>query len=159
MTMDRRKVRAARLRRSAILAGSLLSLSACGPVEDALGFEFTVEEVASEALPVYRVDRIYRYRLTSPNADSLLRKLLNSRLAVDEAWEPTQDLCAGDPTGPRFTAILAEPDARMAEFNFEGGNGIRACTTRVKRYVVTRFMPQDRAGRLDPTKITAPVAR
>jgi hypothetical protein len=118
-----------------------LALAACGPVTAPLGYEYQTEEIEAAAAPPYSAEKLYRYTFSTVNPDSVLRVLLNDRLPVDEAWLPIEDLCAaaGDPIGPRFTVILEAPTSRMSEYDFEAGNGIRECTTRIRRFIIFRF--------------------
>ncbi|MGD8276548.1 MAG: hypothetical protein PVH00_00920 [Gemmatimonadota bacterium] len=106
--------------------------SAAAPTDD-----YTVSDVLGADLPPADLSRTWKYVLADVNADSLVRVLLTAPLVVEEAWEPLEDLC-DDPIGPRFTVVLAAPDPDIAEYDFEPGNGIRACTRLVRRYVPVR---------------------
>lgn len=116
-------------------------VAACGPVDEPVSFEYTTEEIDAAAAPSYSPERLYRYMFSSVNPDSVLRVLLNDRLPVDEAWLPLEDLCdaATDPIGPRFTVVLEQPTSLIGAYDFEEGNGIRACTTRIRRFIVSRI--------------------
>jgi len=105
---------------------------ASAPVDD-----YTVSDVLGADLPPADLSRTWKYRYADVNADSLFRALLADAIDVEEAWEPLEDLC-DDPIGPRFTVVLAAPDTRIARHDFEPGNGIRACTRLVRRYVPVR---------------------
>jgi hypothetical protein len=95
----------------------------------------TSVEAAGRDFPQTAEQLVYKYRLASVNADSLLRVMVRAQVPVKEAWLPLEDLCA-DAVGPRFTVILTAADSRMQSFGFDQGSGIRACTTKVKRYVL-----------------------
>jgi len=128
-------------RRAAFTAVLGAIMGGCGPVAEPIAFEYQTEEIDAANAPPYSPEKIYRYAFASVNADSILRVLLNDRLPVDEAWLPIEDLCAaaGDPLGARFTVILETPTSRMSEYDFEEGNGIRACTTRIRRFIIARI--------------------
>jgi len=117
---------------------ALLAIAACGPVDEPIDFQYVVEDVDRDALPAYPLTRLYRYHSDVANVDSLLRRVLNARIALDEVWEPLEDPCDPDDTGPRITAVLAATDARFEEFGFEIGTGIRLCTVRVRRWIISR---------------------
>lgn len=117
---------------------TLLSF-ACGPIDEPIEFSFSVSEVQGNTLPIVDATKIYRFRQATTNADSMVRALLNARIPVNEAWEPVEDLCMSmDPSGPRFTVVLQTATPRIANHGFDTGNGIRACTTRVRRYLIVR---------------------
>ncbi|MBI4540913.1 MAG: hypothetical protein HY704_15525 [Gemmatimonadetes bacterium] len=92
-------------------------------------------EVSSGALPAVDPDRVYKYRFASVNADSVLRVLWHAGAPLVEAWLPLEDLCA-DPVGPRFTVILSRPEPDVERFDFVPGSGIRACTIKVRWFVI-----------------------
>ena len=112
---------------------------ACGGITD-VQFQYTVDPVTPDVLPAIEPGRIYLHRRAGLNADSLIRKLLNDRIRVDEMWEPTENNCAaqGDPDEPRLTVILTAADTRMPQNEFDPGNGITQCTTRVNRWLIAR---------------------
>jgi hypothetical protein len=128
-------------RQAGIIAVLGIGLAACGPVTEPLAYQYQTEEIDANAVPPYSPEKIYRYQFSTVNPDSILRALLNDRLPVDEAWLPIEDLCAaaGDPAGPRFTVILETPTSRMSDYDFEEGNGIRECTTRIRRFIISRI--------------------
>ncbi len=132
-----------RCRRAGLLACCLvLAGAACGNVNDPIEFQYTVEEVASADLPQYDVTKLYAARQNTTNIDSLLNVLVGAKMPVSEIWLPLSDACAsaGDPVGPHLTVVLEDPRSAMSNFNFDPGNGIRACTMTVRRYVlVVRF--------------------
>jgi len=132
------------MRRSATQSLVILLLPACLallPAACADGtapiYDFTVTDVLGTDLSPVDLSRTYKYLHADANADSLVRVLLAARLGLEEAWQPLEDLCE-DPTGPRFTVVLAAPDPEIAKYEFEPGSGIRACTRLVRRYVPTR---------------------
>ena len=98
---------------------------------------FQVSEVSASQLPPTNAELTYKYRFATVKADSVLRVLVRASVPVSEASLPLEDVCM-DPVGPRFTVVLSRPYAGMDVFDFEPGTGIRACTTRVRRYVVRR---------------------
>jgi hypothetical protein len=106
--------------------------SSAGPVD-----EFTASDVPGADLPAADLSRTWKYTQAEANADSLVRVLLAARVGLEEAWQPLEDLCE-DPIGPRFTVLLGAPDPTIAKYGFEPGNGIRACTVLVRRYVPVR---------------------
>jgi hypothetical protein len=142
MSLCSARVLTGRRRRAAVMAIALtigtIGLSACGPVDEPIDFQFTVEEVDRADLPAYPLTRMYRYHTNVADVDSLLRRVLNARIALDEVWEPIEDECEPDDTGPFITAVLAGPDASFEAFGFELGTGIRLCTARIRRWIVTR---------------------
>jgi len=125
---------------AALLAGSAGVWIACGPISEPIDFAFSVLDTSYDSLPETGDQVLYKYRSATIKADSAIRALLNARIPVNEAWEPAQDVCAaaGDPIGPRFTVLIDDPDSRLESRGFEPGNGIRACTTRVRRYLIQR---------------------
>jgi hypothetical protein len=128
-------------RRAGITAVLGAIVGACGPVTAPIAFEYQTEEIDAANAPFYSPEKIYRYAFSSVNPDSVLRVLLNDRIPVDEAWLPIEDLCAaaGDPIGARFTVVLEQPSSLMSGYDFEEGNGIRACTTRIRRFIISRI--------------------
>jgi hypothetical protein len=126
----------ARLKHSPALAGAavlVLAAAAAGcradPTEPEL--QSTVQTGSDVVLPAG--DLVYRYLLSSVNADSLLHLMRADGVPVREAWQPLEDLCA-DPIGPRFTVALSRPFEEITAYHFEPGTGIRACTTKVRHY-------------------------
>jgi hypothetical protein len=117
-----------------------LAWIACGPVTEPIEFSFSVLEVSFDSLPELGGQNLYKYKSATVDPDSLVRAILNARIPINEAWEPVQDTCAaaGDPVGPRLTVLITEPDARLTSHNFEPGNGIRPCTTRIRRFLIVR---------------------
>jgi hypothetical protein len=123
----------------AALAGGTAWI-ACGPITEPIEFSFSVLDTSTDSLPATGTQVLYKYRSATVKGDSAIRALLNARIAINEAWEPKQDVCAasGDPIGPRFTVLIDDPDTRLENHGFELGNGIRPCTTRVLRYLIQR---------------------
>jgi hypothetical protein len=107
-----------------------------GCSESPVEVELTSEELAGNDVVIPIDGPVYRYLLSTVNADSLLRLMRRDGVPVTEALLPLEDLCA-DPLGPRFTVLLSREFEEITTFHFERGSGIRACTTRVRRYVWT----------------------
>ena len=126
------------LTRAWMLSFVLVATSACSDATRPVDLRYTAEDVSLAELPDYEAARLFRYTRAAARADSLLRVLTAGGIRVTEAWEPIEDLClgAGDPIGPRFTIVLDGAAGLVATFGFEPGNGIRPCTTRVRRYVI-----------------------
>jgi hypothetical protein len=120
-----------------LVAIAFAAATACHSATDGGDGGVQTSDVSSARLHVPNPELTYRYRFATVNADSLLRVLARANVPVSEAWLPLEDLCM-DPVGPRFTVILARHYAGMDVFDFDPGNGIRACTTRIRRYVVRR---------------------
>lgn len=118
---------------------ALAVAAACTGVDEPIDYQFTVDEVDVDVLPAVNPLETYHYRFPSARADSLLRALLNSRIPVNEAWEPTVNTCA-NPDDPRFTVVLENASSRMDDFDFDLGEGLQGCTVRVRRYQVTRMI-------------------
>ena len=125
--------RARSLRAAALTAAAALPLLAGGCAGTPVEVELQSEELAGDDVVLPTGDRVYRYLLASVNADSLLRLMRRDGVPVREAYLPLEDLCE-DPTGPRFTVVLARAFDEITSFHFEPGSGIRACTVRVRRY-------------------------
>lgn len=125
-----RQVRASRRNRLA-LACALMVATACEAGDDLR--VFAPIDVAADQLPAVDPGRVWRYRAATVDADSLIAVLRRSALPVAEIWVPLIDLCE-DPIGPRITVVLSRADDGPARYDFEPGNGIRACTRRVRRY-------------------------
>lgn len=125
----------ARLMHSPLVAGMAALALAAGagcradPTEPEL--QSSVQSGSDVVLPAG--DLVYRYLLSSVNADSLLHLMRADGVPVREAWQPLEDLCA-DPIGPRFTVALSRPFEEITAYHFEPGSGIRACTTKVRHY-------------------------
>ena len=118
----------------AALLALFLAPAACDSPAAPPGSVLLVTDLPADQLPAPDPARTWKYRFSTVDADSVTRALLRAGLPLLEAWEPLEDLCA-DPIGPRFTVVLAAPDARMERYDFEKGSGIRACTRLVRRYV------------------------
>lgn len=118
-----------------VLCGALIPMACRNPTDPA-GQEKVSEVAASELSPLPS-DQLYRYRFAGLQADSVLPVLRRANLPLLEAWQPIEDLCM-DPLGPRLTVVLSTADKRIEAYDFEPGNGIRACTVRVRRYVFGR---------------------
>lgn len=104
-----------------------------GCSESPVEVELRSEELAGNDVVIPIDGLVYRYLLSTANADSLLRLMRRDGVPVAEALLPLEDLCA-DPIGPRFTVVLSREFEDITAYHFEPGSGIRACTTRVRRY-------------------------
>lgn len=125
-----------RIASCAELAWCIVALS-CAQATGPEAVTIRIVETSARDLPAVDPSRLYKYRFARVAADSLLHVLLRERIPVSEARLPLEDLCM-DPVGPRFTLVLLTPDDRLEGFSFDPGNGIRACTSRVRRYIVLR---------------------
>lgn len=126
------------LPRAWLMSLVMVATSACSDAARPVDLRYTTEDVTAAELPDFEPARLFRYTRAYTRADSLLRVLTAGGMSIAEAWEPIEDLClgAGDPIGPRFTVVLKGAAGLIATFGFEPGNGIRPCTTRVRRYVI-----------------------
>ncbi|MDH3455487.1 MAG: hypothetical protein OER90_01480 [Gemmatimonadota bacterium] len=93
--------------------------------------------IVASADVIVRIDplRTYEYDLSSGRVDSVLTALWTARLPVEEAWLPLNYMCL-DPRGPRLTVALERPSARMADHDFQLGNGRLACSQDLRQYVI-----------------------
>ena len=122
-----------RLARAAVLACTAALPFAAGCASSPTEIELRSEELAGNDVVLPAGDLVYRYLLSTVNADSLLRLMRADGVPVREALEPLEDLC-DDPIGPRFTVVLSRAFPEITAYHFEPGSGIRACTVRVRRY-------------------------
>lgn len=93
--------------------------------------------IVASADVVVRIDprRTYEYDGNSGRVDSVLTALWAARLPVEEAWRPLDYLCL-DIRGPRLTVALEQPNARMADHDFQLGNGRLECSPQLRQYVI-----------------------
>lgn len=117
---------------AALLLGTLLACAETTPPGPVI-----VEDVVATELVLARLDaaRAYESRVISVRPQRVLTTLLDAGVAVEEAYEPLDNVCL-DPRGPVFTVVLREPDVRILAYDFDSGTGRLACTTLLRRYRV-----------------------
>jgi len=114
----------------------MLGTSGCETATNSASFLIDSTDVASDqAVATLDLARSYEYRFAQANPDSLLTELWLAAIAVQSAWYPLDNLCEG-PLGPRFTVLLAAPDSRMADYDFDPGTGSLQCATMLRQYTI-----------------------
>jgi hypothetical protein len=126
-----------RMNSLALIAPLLVALScnSSNNVEDPLIQNSTIP--VSNLPRYFDESRLFQYKFSRVNPESLLTELWRAGIPVSQAWLPLDNRCM-DPVGPRFTVELFANDGRMEKFDFLNGSGRLACATMLKRYVITR---------------------